>query len=216
MKKITRKHLRPFLGKYSTSEKVLEIGGGRVEGNHSYGDIFPNRHTFDIDPQRKPDTVGDAHKLPFDDNSFSFILCTEVFEHLHSPWIVVEEMQRVLKPGGKLILTTRFVYPIHDAPHDYYRYTKYGLQRLFQEWNIIELTPETKTFSTIAALLQRIIFQSDLKGGKLTKAAVYMFTLLFDRLNVLIKSEYGDIKKTSTEEQILTTGYYLAASYPGD
>lgn len=209
MKKITRKHLRPFLERYSTTETVLEIGGNRIKNNHSYEDIFPNRHTLDIDPARKPDTVGDAHNLPFEDNSFNNILCTEVLEHLHTPEVAIAEMKRVLKPAGSLILTTRFVYPIHDAPNDYYRFTEYGLKYLFRDWEIIELMPETQTMSAIGALIQRIGFQTDVVGGKFTKLLLYVLAFIFDKSNFLIKKEYGDIGKDKVNYNIMTTGYYI-------
>ncbi len=215
MKKITRRYLRKFLEEHATKSEVLEIGGGRVNTNHSYEDIFPNRHTFDIDPKRNPDTIGDAHDLPFNDCSFENILCTEVLEHLHSPWVAITEMHRVLKPGGRLILTTRFVYPIHDAPHDYFRFTEYGLKSLFKEWDIEVLTTETKTFSSLAALFQRVIFQTDVVGGKITKGFLYLVALLLERLDWLLKVEYGDIGKTSKVTNIITTGYYMVAKKKG-
>jgi SAM-dependent methyltransferase len=211
MKKITRKHLRPFLERYARSTQVLEIGGGKVETNHSYEDLFPNRFTIDIDPARKPDVVGDVHALPFADNSYDFILCTEVLEHLHAPHVAISEMDRVLRSGGTLVLTTRFVFPIHDAPHDYYRYTKYGLQYLFRDWDIIELKEETETLSAIGALLQRVGFQTDVRGGKCTKLFLYGLAFLLDKSNALIKNQYGDIRKSAKEHIIMTTGYYVAA-----
>lgn len=211
MKKITRKKLKPFLLKHTSEELVLDIGGGRVTTNHSYEDIFPNRHTFDIDPERLPDTVGDVHSLPFADNSHGFILCTEVLEHLHSPQKAIDEMKRVLTPGGKILLTTRFVFPIHDAPIDYFRFSKYGLQLLFKDWEIIEIVPETETFSAIAALLQRIGFQTDLKGGKITKLFIYSLAKLLENCDWLIKGEYANIKKDKIESEIMTTGYYVFA-----
>ncbi len=211
MQKITRKHLRPFLQKYATNQVVLEIGGGRLSTNHSYEDLFPNRHTFDINSKRLPDTVGDVHNLPFEDGSFEFVLCTEVLEHLHTPHQAIAQMRRVLRPGGTLILTTRFVFPIHDAPHDYFRYTKYGLQHLFRDWEIVELISETRTMSAVGALIQRVGFQSDLRGGKMAKAILYSLAWVLDSLNGLVKHEYGDIKKEFPEKDIITTGYYLVA-----
>jgi SAM-dependent methyltransferase len=209
MQKITRKNLRPFLEKHATTKEVLEIGGGSRDGNHTYSDLFPNRHTFDIDEQRQPDTVGDAHAMPFADSSYECILCTEVLEHLHSPWLAIAEMQRVLKPGGELILTTRFVYPLHDTPHDYYRYTEYGLIHLFKGWEMVELVPETQTMSAIGALIQRIGFQTDVRGGKITKLCLYALAGVFDHLNWLLKKEYGSITKDTEVKNIITTGYYL-------
>lgn len=200
--------MRSFLVKYRTTERVLEIGGGRVKGNHSYDDLFPNRHAYDIDPERLPDTVGDAHILPFGNSSFSSILCTEVLEHLHTPHQAISEMYRVLQPGGILILTTRFVFPLHDVPNDFYRYTKYGLSYLFKDWMIIEMIPETETFSGIAALVQRVGFQTRVRGGRVTKILIYALAWALDHLNWIIIEEFGDIKKKNKDETIITSGYY--------
>lgn len=203
--KITRRNLESFIVRYATDTRVLDIGAG----GSSYHRHFPNRVTIDIDPARKPDVVGDAHKLPFADGEFKTVLCTEVLEHLKDPRLAISEMRRVLAPGGTLILTTRFVYPLHDTPHDYFRYTKYGLTELFTDWEIVELIPEVGTFSTIGVLLQRIGFQTKLRGGKFTKVFVYALAWFFDHMNWLVKEEFGDIKRTDMETDILASGYYL-------
>ncbi len=214
MKKITRPHLRNFLETHLTQERVLDIGGGRVNTNHSYESLFPDRYIVDVDPTREPDIVGDAHHLPIESEAFGTILCTEVLEHLHTPEQAVSEMYRVLRPGGKLILTTRFMYPLHDIPHDYYRYTKYGLEHLFRNWERLEITPETQSFEALAAILQRVIFQTDLRGGKITKALIYLFVLILQKSGWLIKNEYGDIGKETDVSPFITTGYYLVATKP--
>lgn len=203
--KITRRNLDTFLEKYATEKKTLDIGSG----GSSYSRFFPNRLTIDIDPMRKPDIVADAHSLPFKDEEFEFVLCTEVLEHLKNPPKAISEMKRVLKNGGILILTTRFVYPIHDSPYDYWRFTKYGLQELFKDWDILELIPETQTFSTIGVLLQRIAFQTKLKAGKLAKLKLFILAYIFSHIDFLIKQEYGDIKRKTEEEEIMPSGYYL-------
>lgn len=204
-RKITRKNLEVFLKKYKTDRKVLDIGAG----GSSYGTLFPNRLTYDVDPARKPDIVGDAHALPFDSESFECILCTEVLEHLKDPRKAITEMNRVLAPNGYLILTTRFVYPIHDSPTDYWRFTEYGLRELFQGWNIIELVPETEAFSTLAVLSQRIAFQTKLRANSMLKLVLLMVAAVLNRMNFLIKTEYGDITKDRVERSIMSSGYYL-------
>ncbi len=209
--KITRKHFDAFLSRYATDERVLDIGAGWVSTNHSYTKYFPNRHTVDIDSSRKPDTVADIHALPFSDSSEGYIVSTEVLEHCHDPKTAIAEIYRVLRPGGTLVLTTRFVYPLHDTPHDYFRFTKYGLQKLFEGWEIVELIPETATFSALGALLQRIGFQTELRGGKLTKAIVYCVAHILQSFDGLIRAEYGDIGRTKADDHIMTTGYYLVA-----
>jgi len=207
-RKITREKLEKFLEKYSTDVRVLDIGSG----GSAYGKYFPNRISIDIDPLRNPDIVGDAHKLPFKDGEFEIILCTEVLEHLTDPRLAISEMRRVLAKDGTLILTTRFVYPIHDSPGDYWRFTRYGLEKLFSDWKIVELKAETENFSTIAVLLQRICYQSNLKLNKPIKFLLFFVASMFNRMNFLIKSEYGDIKKSTEEKNIMPSGYYIVCN----
>ncbi|CAN5165399.1 hypothetical protein BH11PAT1_BH11PAT1_1550 [soil metagenome] len=197
--KITRKNLEKFLANHATEERTLDIGSG----GSSYSRFFPNRLTVDIDPMRKPEIVADAHHLPFPEAEFSSILCTEVLEHVKDPFQVERELRRVMKVGGTLVLSTRFVFPLHDTPHDYWRFTKYGLREIFKEWEIIEIVEETQTFSTIAALLHRIGFQTKLKMNKITKVILLIFIWIFDHLNFLIVSEYGDIGRKKPEKNIM-------------
>ena len=203
--KITRKNLDIFLARHASDKKVLDIGSG----GSNYGQFFPNRVSVDIDPTRKPDIVADAHHLPFQNNEFEMVLCTEVLEHVKNPPLVIAEIERILKPRGTLILTTRFVYPLHDTPNDYWRFTKYGLRELFRRWEIVELEGETKNFSTIAVLLQRICFQSTLHANGLVKFLLFFLATAFDKINFLTKKEFGSIKKTQNEKELMPSGYYL-------
>jgi SAM-dependent methyltransferase len=205
MKKITRNSLRLFLKNHATEEEILDIGSG----GSLYGDLFPNRLTFDIDPQKKPEVLGDVNKMPFQDNEFKAILCTEVLEHLHDPKKAIEEMKRILKPGGKLILTTRFMFPIHDAPTDYFRYTEFGLKELFKDWEIENFQPEVGSIETIAVLLQRIIFQVKFKGNKFVKGVLLILVPFFIFLQKLVTKEYADIRHDNQCKDFMTSGYYI-------
>lgn len=77
----------------------------------------------------RPSLFGDASRLPVADASIDTVVLLEVLEHLESPRQALEEIARVLKPGGRLLLSMPFLYPIHDAPHDFQRYTTHGLAR---------------------------------------------------------------------------------------
>lgn len=206
-KKITRKYLEQFLKRYASDGKTLDVGSGG--SLYRYERFFPNRVTVDIDPARNPEIVGDIHDLPFKDEEFDVVLCVEVLEHVLDPRKAIAEMKRVLKKGGTLILTTRFVYPIHDAPNDYWRFTKYGLQELVRDWELVELVPETRTFSALAVLFQRVAYQTKLHFNALAKLKLFFFALVLNHMNWLVKSEYGDIKKEKEEKDILSSGYYL-------
>lgn len=211
-RKITRERLEKFLAPHASKERTLDIGSG----GSSYSKFFPERVTVDIDPAKKPDIIGDAHHLPFRDEEFNLILCTEVLEHLIDPRAAVSEMRRVLAPGGKIILTTRFIYPLHDIPGDYWRFTKYILKDLFKEWRDVVIEEETKNFSTLAVLFQRIAFQSEVRGGKITKAALLLLAQIFSYLDGLVIQGYGDIQREKKEKIFLTSGYYLVAEKPGE
>jgi len=207
-KKITRVELEKFISENSSDRLTLDLGCS----NSPYSHYFKNRIGLDVNKGRGVDVVADAHDLPFEDGKFDIILCTEVLEHLHSPHVAISEMKRVLKVGGKLILTTRFIFPIHDAPGDYFRYTKYGLRYLFKDWNVISLVEEVGTKDAFAVLLQRIGFQTDLLGGMATKIMVFALARLINAMPSLIRDEFGDIRKQSRENNILTSGYYLVAN----
>lgn len=77
----------------------------------------------------RPDVFADAANLPFPDSSFDAVVCLEVLEHVPAPQRVMNEIARVLRPGGRLWLSMPFIYPLHDAPYDFQRYTVPGLRR---------------------------------------------------------------------------------------
>lgn len=210
MRKITRGRIRRFLTTYATEALVLDIGSGGADQDA----VFPNRTTCDIDPKRNPSVVGDAQNLPFTDASFPVVLCSEVLEHIPEPRKAIAEFFRVLEPGGVLILTTRFVFPVHDAPGDYWRFTPQGLHSLFAGWEIIEEQTETEPFLTIAVLLQRIIFQTNVRGGKLTKGLLLLLALIFTKLDWLVVEQYGDIGRTEKVPSIMSSGVYIACRKP--
>jgi SAM-dependent methyltransferase len=71
-----------------------------------------------------------AERLPFAGSTFDTILCTEVLEHTAQPFEAMHEFARLLKPGGHLLLSVPFIYPIHEAPYDYWRFTSHALESL--------------------------------------------------------------------------------------
>jgi SAM-dependent methyltransferase len=68
--------------------------------------------------------------LPFRDGCFRTVLLSDVLEHVYQPWPLWREINRVLEAGGKVIGNTPFLYWIHEAPHDYYRYTEHAIARM--------------------------------------------------------------------------------------
>ena len=85
------------------------------------------------------DIIGSAEKLPFVDDYFDVALSTQALEHIRNYQAAVDEMHRVLKPNGIAFLTTHGVWEIHGAPHDYWRFTEYGLKEVFRQYNEVEI-----------------------------------------------------------------------------
>ena len=80
----------------------------------------------------KADVVYYGDSFPFTNGSFDTVLCTQVLEHVPDPKSLVNEMARVLRPGGHLIVTVPFSYRLHSEPYDYWRFTKHGLALLIE------------------------------------------------------------------------------------
>ena len=206
-RKIVRNHLEHFMANNATTDHALDLGCGTAR----YNSFFPNSLTLDISKRKGVDLVGDAHSLPFFGSSFSVVISTEMLEHVRNPQLVIDEIQRVLKPGGKLILTTRFLFPIHDAPNDFFRFTKYGLAYLFRAWRNVNIVPDTKPFEAIGVLFQRMAFQSDFHASRIVSGICLLAAQFLCLVNGLIRRQYGDYSRTVIESQVLTSGYYVVA-----
>ncbi|MBU2536717.1 MAG: class I SAM-dependent methyltransferase [Chloroflexota bacterium] len=205
--KITRGELNKFLKTHSGAGKTLNIGSGGLQSSN----YFPNVIGLDISKAATPDILGDSHYLPFKEESFDVILCTEVLEHLKQPQKAIDEMRRVVKRGGELLLTTRFIFPLHDTPCDYFRYTKYGLRYLLRDWNVVQITEETDTIGTLAVLLQRIAYQCEVLRFKPFKGLFHLWAHLTKRLGFIVTKEYGVFYDRILEQKIMTSGYYVVA-----
>ena len=78
------------------------------------------------------DAFYDGRTFPFPDQSFDAVLCSQVFEHVFTPVEFLAEIHRVLRPGGCLVLTVPFVWDEHEQPHDFARYSSFGLKAVLQ------------------------------------------------------------------------------------
>src|ERR1043166_4437153 len=97
---------------------------GRVSG-HVGIDVPTSLH-----PQGAVDAYSTALTLPFRAQSFDFVLCTEVLEHVSDPFAAMQEIGRVLKHGAKALVTTPFMYRVHEVPIDFFRYTAFAHRAL--------------------------------------------------------------------------------------
>ena len=208
--KLTRITLDRFIAAHATGALTLDIGAQ----NGPYAALFPRRVALDIVPGRGVQVIGDAQALGIGGATVDAVLCTEVLEHLPEPQRAIDEMYRVLRPGGVLILTTRFLFPIHDAPHDYFRYTKYGLRHLLRRFEIVELAEETTAVGTLAVLTQRLGMQAETLGWTPLRAAWLLAAQALRPFSFLITREFGDSRRQSPERGIMTSGYHAFCRKP--
>jgi SAM-dependent methyltransferase len=125
---------RPF-------DEVLRARGGRVVGlevdAQRYARPAASAEGFIASEDgettvAQPDVWGSGLQLPFGDATFDTAVSFQVLEHVQQPARLLAEICRVLKPGGRLVLTAPHIWGIHEEPHDYYRFTPYGLRYLAQ------------------------------------------------------------------------------------
>jgi SAM-dependent methyltransferase len=206
--KISRDRLNIKVAKYASDLKTLEVG---AYGNPSYGKYFSNKIGLDIRPGPGVDVVGDVYQLPFGDNEFDIVLCMVVLEHLEEPSRAIVEMRRVLKPGGKILVSVPFLFPIHDSPNDFWRFTKYGLKVLFKDWDIVELSAETNFNETFAVLLQRVGYQTEFRINKLMKVFIFGLAWFVARMPRMVKTIYGGIDRKMEEPEAFTSSFFLVA-----
>jgi SAM-dependent methyltransferase len=136
--------------------RVLDIGAGEAP----YRELFAEHTYVTLDYDDTPhsgevDLRGAADAIPAEGDSFDVILCTQVLEHVPRPLKALREFHRVLKPGGLLVATVPFAWEEHEVPHDFFRYTRYGIQQLLADAGFVavEVRPRTDCFTTLAQLV---------------------------------------------------------------
>lgn len=92
-------------------------------------------------------------RLPFADASFDAVLCSQVLEHVFMPEDFLREVHRVLRPGGRLLLATPFVWDEHEQPHDFGRYSSFGLRALLERADFV-VEAQRKTAGGVRAVAQ--------------------------------------------------------------
>jgi len=140
-----------------TSKTVLEVGGNR-DSNMPHRIKASKYVTLDITPASGADYIADATDMPIRDNTFDIVLCTEVLEHVRDYQKLTDEAYRVLKKDGSCILSTRFLYKVHDAPGDYFRFTEQSLKYIFRNFRDIEIKLMGNKFTVFWDLLLDLTF----------------------------------------------------------
>lgn len=191
--RITRAHLRHLLADAATDEHVLVV---HVE-DVGYQEFFPHRTELrhpvpKSDPTSVPHLFAELASVGSD--SYPVVICMGLLEHVPEPRRLVDELHRVLVPGGRAVLSASAAFSIHEGPQDFFHFTPYGFRELFAEWTSFELLRgSSQPFETIAILLQRILLQTDMfPPSRLLVEAMMTLCLRLDRAVITQYDKSGD------------------------
>jgi len=149
---------------HSEDARVIDIGCGRKP----YRSIFKTDSYIGLEIDSEfararghADAFYDGKRFPFPDQYFDVALCNQVLEHVFNPLEFLAEIRRVLKPGGKLLLTVPFVWDEHEQPYDFARYSSFGLSHLLQEsgFRVLVYRKTLNDASVLAQLFNAYLFK---------------------------------------------------------
>jgi len=126
---ITRYYVDEFylshIASLKPGSKVLDLGGNKIHKRGRFDiEKYPLYVTYaNLVTSKRPDIQCDAARVPTRGDLFDAVICSELLEHVPEPALVLQEVFRVIKPGGCLLSTVPFLYRIHGDPYDYNRYT---------------------------------------------------------------------------------------------
>jgi len=176
---VAAKNCDSFLSLIRTQIKrprILVIGAGvmGIGADQLYGD--GNLELISTDVYASPSTglLCDAHKLPFESQTFDGVWIQAVLEHVLDPSVVVAEIHRVLKPNGYVYAETPFMQQVHERAYDFSRFTRSGHRWLFRQFDEIDAGPITGP--AIAFLWSmRYLLRALGAGEKLSRAIPLLF-----------------------------------------
>jgi SAM-dependent methyltransferase len=143
------------------SGDLLDFGAG----TKPYESLFTNVSSYvglDIEESghstenKKADVLYDGKTIPFGDSSFDNVFSSEVFEHVFNLEEILSEIHRILKPGGHLLISCPLVWPEHEAPYDFARYTSFGMRHMLEKKGY-KVVRHHKTGHFLEVLVQQTI-----------------------------------------------------------
>ena len=142
----------------------LDLGCGNKPYESLYNAVTSSQIGCDIaqSDKKRVDIICPVTDLKFNDAMFDSVLCTQVLEHVFEHDKMMQEILRVLKPGGNLILTVPFAWELHEEPYDFFRYTKHALKELFKQngFQIDYIKPNGGMWAAIYQLRTNMLYHS--------------------------------------------------------
>ncbi len=177
-----------FIPKYC-SGKLLDLGCGNVPMYDFYknfvSEVVCVDWQFSEHSQFHLDLACDLNsRIPLGDQLFETIILSDVIEHLTDIRSLFKEIERLLVPGGKLLINYPFMYSLHETPYDYCRYTHFYIEQicLNNGLQILEKIQFGNSFDVIENLLLKNV--KKIKGGRYAERMLYRFFSFFNRVKL--------------------------------
>jgi SAM-dependent methyltransferase len=145
----------------------------------------------------KIDFCYDGKVIPLPDDSFDAVVCFEVLEHIFNIEEVLGEIRRVLKPNGQILISIPFAWNEHLIPHDFARYTSYGIRHVLEKngFSVVEITKSTTYFLAvcqmfIAYLSQHVSPESRIPAKLFQIVFIFPLTVISLFLDRLLPKRY--------------------------
>lgn len=169
--------------------ELLDVGCGRKPYKELFNvsryvgmDIDQSGHTHE---DEDIDVYYDGKKFPFEKESFDSVLCNQVFEHVFNPEEFLDEIYRVLKKDGQLLLSVPFAWDEHEQPYDYARYSSFALKHLFEKKGF-KILSQQKSVRDITAIIQLLnLFWFKKLGGNNKYRRLVVTLVLLAPLNLI-------------------------------
>lgn len=157
-----------FSGKLSKDAIILDFGCGEKPYYPFFKDIAKEYIGIDItaSPEKNSNInilIKEGDRLPFSDEYFDAIISTEVFEHIENIRFYAEELKRVLKKEGKMLICAPFFWDYHPYPHDYWRISEDGWKSLFKGFAEISFIHDANTWQSILQAVNLLMIRKNVK-----------------------------------------------------
>jgi SAM-dependent methyltransferase len=173
--------MRKFAKSTRPDSRILDVGCGIKP----YRSLFKTPHYSGIDIEggghaddaKHVDKYYDGLNIPFQDHAFSTLICTQVLEHADDPEQLVKECSRVLSSGGTAFFSMPFIYPEHEKPYDFRRFTRFEHERLLRKngFESVEIFQTTGFFGTFGQMLVVFAFESMTFRASILKSLLSLF-----------------------------------------
>lgn len=141
MESILRKEEEEQFASLRLHGKVLDLGGEKRSGYLTHVEGTYHVTTVNISTETGCDVVHDLEvtPLPFDNASYDAVILNNTIEHIYHARELVCDALRILRPGGQIIITAPFLFPVHPSPHDYWRFTDEAVRTMLKEGGVTQV-----------------------------------------------------------------------------